>query len=174
MIRFAPCRRVCLALCCVLAVASVASAQADATRVQVPHNQVLSANPFLLMFKYVNVEFERKTGDFTSFGASASTAGFDDATYSNFQAFYRYYPQGMSLTGFYIGARGGVHRVSDDLGSGHAFGLGFELGYGWLIGPKRNFAISLGGGATRLFGGDLTRHSLVFPTIRLVTIGWSF
>ena len=90
------------------------------------------------------------------------------------QAFYRYYPQAAALTGFYLGARGGVHRVSDDRDAGTAFGLGFEIGYAWLFGAKRNFAVSLGGGVTRLFGGDLEGASVVVPTLRVVNIGWSF
>ena len=126
------------------------------------------------MFEYANVELERKASEKTSFGFSASSVGFDEANYRNFQTFYRYYPQGASLTGFYIGARGGVHRVSDGEDAGHAFGLGFELGYGWLFGAKRNFAVSLGAGATRLFGGDMKRHSLTIPTLRLLNVGWSF
>jgi hypothetical protein len=144
------------------------------TRQPVANKQVISANPFLLMAEYVNVEFERKHTETRTFGVSASSAGVDDAKYRNFQAFYRYYPQGASLTGFYIGGRGGVHRVSVADHAGHAFGLGFELGYGWLLGAKRNFAISAGAGATRLFGGDLNGASAVVPTLRLVNIGWSF
>lgn len=151
-----------------------AEAQTEGTRVPVVNKQVISANPFLLIAEYANVEFERKGSEKTSFGVSASSVGFDDADYRNFQAFYRYYPQGASLTGFYIGGRGGVHRVSDDERSGTAFGLGFELGYGWLFGAKRSFAVSLGAGATRLFGGDMHGHSAFVPTLRLVNVGWSF
>lgn len=161
-------------LVCAIAAPSVAFAQADGTRVPVANKQVVSANPFLLMFGYANVEFERMSSQKTTFGFSASSVGFDDATYRNFQAFYRYYPQGASLTGFYIGARGGVHRVSNGEDAGHFLGLGFELGYGWLFGAKRNFALSVGAGATRLFGGHLTHHSLTIPTLRLVNVGWRF
>ena len=155
---------------------SLASAQtiAPGTKLPVSNKQVVSANPFLLMAEWVNVEFERKLTDSGTVGVSASSVGIDDADYRNFQAFYRFYPQGASLTGFYIGGRGGVHRVSEGRESGTAFGLGFELGYGWLFGAKRNFAVSLGAGATRLFGGDLHGASPLIPTLRLVNIGWSF
>ena len=155
---------------------STASAQGTApgTRVPVSNKQVVSANPFLLMAEYVNVEFERKHTETRTFGISASSFGFHDADYRNVQAFYRYYPQGASLTGFYLGGRGGVHRVSADDESGNAFGLGVELGYGWLFGRERNFAVSVGAGMTRLFGGDLDGTSAIVPTFRLVNIGWSF
>jgi len=161
-------------LCCALDAPSIAFAQSEGTLVPVPNKQIVSANPFLLMFRYLNFEFERKVGQKTSLGFSASTVGFDEANYHNFQAFYRYYPQEASLSGFYIGARGGLHSVSDDVAAGHAYGLGFELGYSWLFGSKRNFAVSLGAGATRLFGGDMHHHSLTIPTLRLLNVGWSF
>jgi hypothetical protein len=161
--------------CAAVGVPSAASAQsAPGTKVPVGNRHVISANPFLLMAEWVNVEFERKHTETRTFGVSASAFDFSGADYRNLQAFYRYYPQGASLTGFYIGGRGGVHRVSADDDAGHAFGLGFELGYGWLLGAKRNFAVNVGAGATRLFGGDLAGASAFIPTLRLVNIGWSF
>ena len=155
---------------------SVLAAQTalEGTRLPVSRNQVISANPFLLMAEYVNVEFERKHTETRTFGVSASSFGFDDADYRNLQMFYRYYPQGAALTGFYIGGRGGVHRVSARDQSANTFGLGFEIGYGWLFGKERNFAVSVGAGATRLLGGDLDGVSPVIPTFRLLNVGWSF
>ena len=163
-----------LLLSALAAPSSVFAQTSGGIRVPVANKQVISANPFLLMAEWVNVEFERKHTETRTFGVSASTAEVGDADYRNFQAFYRYYPQGASLTGFYLGGRGGVHRVSEGDEAGHAFGLGFEIGYGWLFGAKRNFALSVGAGATRLFGGDVEGVSPVIPTLRLVNIGWSF
>ena len=37
-----------------------AQAQEAGTRTPVPHEQVLSANPFLLLWEWVNIEYERK------------------------------------------------------------------------------------------------------------------
>jgi hypothetical protein len=54
------------------------------------------------------------------------------------------------------------------------FGLGFELGYTWLFGSRRNFAVSTGAGATRLFGGDIAGASLTIPTLRLFNVGVAF
>ena len=142
------------------------------TKLPVSNKQVISANPFLLMAEYVNVEFERKHTETRTFGVSASSFNFSGADYRNFQAFYRYYPQGASLTGFYLGGRAGVHRVSDEVDAGNGFGLGFEVGYGWLFGAKRNFAVSVGAGATRIWGAD--GGSAVIPTLRLLNVGWSF
>ena len=157
-----------------VALASPALAQAPGTRTPVAHKQVVSTNPFLLMAEYANVEFERKHTETRTFGASVSRFGRGAIDYTNLQAFYRYYPQNAALTGFYIGGRGGVHHLSALDESANAFGLGVELGYSWLFGANRNFAVSLGGGVTRLFGGDLDGASVLIPTLRLVNVGWSF
>ncbi|CAN5603861.1 hypothetical protein BH23ACI1_BH23ACI1_32040 [soil metagenome] len=101
-----------LAALLLLAPAALAAQEAAGTKAPVAHNQVISSNPLAFMFKYGNVEFERKHTGSSTFGLSASSLGFDDATYRNAQVFYRYYPQGAALTSFYIGGRGGVHRVS--------------------------------------------------------------
>jgi hypothetical protein len=163
-----------LALLFIPSAPSVARAQSPGTRVPVDNRQVISGNPFLLMGRYFNAECERKHTESRTFGVSASVLGFDDVDYRNVHAFYRYYPQEASLTGFYIGAVAGLHRVSDDRESGNAAGIGFELGYSWLLGSQRNFAISVGGGATRLFGRAVGGGSMLVPTLRLVNIGWSF
>jgi hypothetical protein len=157
-----------------LASAMPAAAQ-DGTRVPVPHNQVLSANPFGLMFGWFNADYERKINESNTWGASASTFSLGgDADYVNAQLAYRYYPQGAALTGFYIGGRGGVHTVEVADADGRFFGLGFEVGYDWLFGAKRNFSVGVGAGATRLFGGDLNGASLTIPTVRLINVGIAF
>ena len=59
-------------------------------------------------------------------------------------------------------------------GSATFGGLGFELGYTWLLGPPQRVGISIGGGASRLFGSDLDGATLTVPTIRLVNVGIAF
>jgi hypothetical protein len=168
-----------LAVAAVIACLSVASATSasaqDGTRPPVPHNQVLSANPFGLMFEWFNADYERKINESTTWGASASFLSLDDdADYVNAQLAYRYYPQGAALSGFYLGGKGGLHHVGLDDESGQFFGVGFELGYNWLLGAKKNVSIGMGAGATRLFGGDLDGASLTIPTVRLVNVGIAF
>jgi hypothetical protein len=34
--------------------------------------------------------------------------------------------------------------------------------------------VSIGAGATRLFGGKLGEVSLVVPTLRVINLGWAF
>jgi hypothetical protein len=156
--------------------AGTAHAQAEGTKTPVAHKQVVSANPFGMMFEWYNGEYERKVGERSTVGASASGFALDggDADYVNVTAFYRFYPQRAALAGFYIGGRGGVHHVSGEGDAGEFFGLGFELGYTWLFGSNRNFAVSLGAGATRLFGGELDGVPLTIPTLRLLNIGVAF
>lgn len=158
----------------VLALPSTAIAQSEGIKLPVSNKNVVSASPFLLMFEWANVEVERKVNEQGSFGLTASATGMGSGAYKNVQGFYRYYPQRASLTGFYIDGRAGVHRLSLDDGGGHAYGLGFDLGYAWLFGAKRNFAVSMGAGATRLFGGDMKKGSFTLPTFRLLNVGWSF
>ena len=158
----------------VLAGASSAAAQTAADLPKSENRQVVSANPFLLMFNVFNVEYERRHKAATTWGASTSMLGFADADYKNVSAFYRYYPSGKALHGFFIGGRGGVHRVSLDREAGVFYGVGFDLGYDWLLGREKNFSVGIGAGATRLFGGDLDGVSLTVPTFRFVNVGWSF
>ena len=152
------------------------AAQQQGTKEPVPHNQVLSANPFLLLFEWANVEYERKISPTGTVGMAGSWISLDEGNedYLSLNAFYRYYPQAAVLTGFSFGGKAGIYRVSDNNEDAMAFGLGFDLGYSWLLGANRNFYIGLGIGATRLFGGDLEDSSATIPTVRLLNIGWGF
>lgn len=157
-----------------LALSATPAAAQQADVMPSENRQLVSANPFLLMYKWFNVEYERVHRESTTWGASASLLPIDDADYGNLAAFYRYYPQGRALDGFFIGGRSGVHRVSAGDDSGVFFGVGFELGYDWLLGREKNFSVGIGAGATRLFGGSLDGVSLTVPTLRLVNVGWRF
>ena len=156
--------------------ASPAAGEAQATREPVEVNWVLSANPFLLLAEWVNVDLERKVGDAAALDFQGSIITFDngDEDYMSLNATYRYYPQGAALTGFYFGPKVGVYRVDDSTTEATVFGAGFELGYNWLLGANRRFALGLGLGASRLFGGDLEDSSAYLPTVRLVNVGWAF
>lgn len=166
-----------LSLCTLLSAAALTPAALHEHRTHAARPaQSFTANPLLLFLKDANLEYERRHLASTTFGVSTSAIGMGEADYRNLQGFYRFYPQGRPLSGFYVGGRGGVHRVSADGESGTFFGMGFELGYTWLLGSKCHFSVSIGigAGATRLFGGDLKDVSLVVPTIRLVNLGWAF
>ena len=165
-----------IALAALALTAVSAHAQTEGTKTPVPHNQTVSANPFGMLFEWYNGEYERKVSPTSTIGVSASGFALDQGgtDYGNIAGFYRYYPQHAALSGFYFGGRAGVHRVSAEGDSGVFFGLGFELGYTWLFGADRHFAVSLGAGATRLFGGDLEGVPLTIPTLRLFNVGVAF
>ncbi len=153
-----------------------AEAQDPGTRTPVPDEQVISANPFLLLFEWFNGEYERKVSPTMTLGVGASRFSFDDGdeSYTGLNGFVRYYPQGAALSGFSLGGRLGIHSVSDDDDEGEAYGMGVDIGYSWLLGSERNFYIGLGIGATRLFGGDIEGGRVVIPSIRLINIGFAF
>jgi hypothetical protein len=165
-----------VALAALALTAGSAHAQTEGTKTPVPHGQIVSANPFGMLFEWYNGEYERKVNPCGTLGVSASGFALDhgDADYANVAAFYRYYPQRAALSGFYFGGRAGVHHVTTEGESSVFFGLGFELGYTWLFGANRHFAVSLGAGATRLFGDELEGAPLTIPTLRLLNVGVAF
>ena len=152
-------------------------AQDEGVLNEVPHQQTLTANPFLLLLEWFNAEYERKISGSTTVGVSGSfirlDGGNDDFFSANAQV--RYYPQGAALVGFYVGPRLGYYRVDsfdDDLEN--ALGLGFDIGYNWLLGSERHFAIGLGIGLSRIIGLDSGDTEATIPTVRLVNLGWAF
>jgi hypothetical protein len=150
----------------------------EGTRAPVPHDQVISANPLLLLFEWFNAEYERKISNTSTAGIGGGWISLDggDDDYVNVHGFYRYYPQGAALSGFYFGGKLGVHRVETSGADedGTALGFGIDVGYNWLLGVNRAFYVSIGIGANRLFGLDLEDASATLPTLRLVNIGFAF
>jgi hypothetical protein len=135
--------------------------------------QQISASPFLLMYEYFNVEFERRATTASTWGVSTSFAPGHNSSYRNVGGFWHYYPGGRALRGFYIGGRVQVHRASGlNDASATLGGVGFELGKNWIIG--RRTLVGLGVGVTRLFGGPLAGESLTLPMFRIANIGIAF
>jgi hypothetical protein len=141
------------------------------------YNQVISANPFgWILVPWYNGEYERKVTERATIGLSASRLPWGDGNgvYSLNMAL-RYYPNGNAFRGFYLGPRAGVFWVSQESRTPSRttsvrtrIGLGFELGYAWLVGSERHLSVSIGGGATKFFDGAS------IPVLRLVNIGWAF
>lgn len=149
----------------------------EGTRAPVPHTTAVSANPFLLLFGWFNAELEHRVGRTATVGIAGSALDLDDGDdeYANLAGFLRYYPQEAALSGFFFGGRLGVYRAESDAGNTASFGgVGLELGYTWLLGSDRHFAISVGAGANRLFGENLADFNATIPTVRLVNVGWAF
>jgi hypothetical protein len=176
-----------------------AVAQTGETKPPVPQHQILSTNPFGLLFNWFNVEYERKIAPATTLAVSASHVASLD--HSNAALVIRWYPHGAALDGFYLGGRAGAYRFETyeyvypapqtrPADPGRATypiyptyqertdvlpGLGFEFGYNWLLGPKRNVNVGLGFGLTRIIGNNDGYECLpVLPNPRVVNIGIAF
>lgn len=137
------------------------------------HRQVVSASPILLMAKWFNADYERKITPTMTWGVSGSYLSGDDFDYGRASVLVRFYPQRAALTGFYLGGQSGLYRISDVGEHEHLYGAGIDIGYAWLLGPKRNVAVSLGFGMSRVFGGGLGA-SVVVPNARLANVGMAF
>jgi hypothetical protein len=182
---------------------AVADAQSNATKPPVPHNQIVSANPFGMLFEWYNAEYERKIGEATTLGVSVSHFTLGEMT--NASVIARWYPQGAALDGLFLGARiGGFRRKTRTYEYVYAPpprpdpanptrstyyapyptyrehtvvepGIGLEFGYNWLFGAKQQVSIGLGFGVTRLLrSGDDNFVPPVLPSVRLVNIGIAF
>jgi hypothetical protein len=171
--RHTPAITVMVAMC-----AAPALAQTSATKPPVPHHQILSTNPFGFLTNWYNADYERKIAPATTIGVSASH--FDGLELSDVALVLRWYPQQAALDGFYLGGRAGAYRFETteyeypgpqtrpiDPGRPpytiyptyrrririHP-GVGFEVGYNWLLGPKQNVSVGLGFGLTRILSNS--------------------
>jgi hypothetical protein len=178
--------------------AAPALAQTGATKPPVPHQQILSINPFGFLFNWYNADYERKIAPATTIGVLASH--FDGLELSNVALVLRWYPQQAALDGFYLGGGTGAYRFETteyeypgpqtrpaDPGRPpytiypayrrrirvHP-SVGFEVGYNWLLGPKQNVSVGLGFGLTRILSNSNGYEFLpIVPSPRL-NIGIAF
>jgi Protein of unknown function (DUF3575) len=162
-----------------LFIPATALAQTAATPTD-PYNQVLSMNPFGLVLKWANAEYERKISPAMTLGASASHLS--DLDQSSAAIVLRWYPQRTALEGFYLGVHTGAYRfkaMTYDFRSYHERnrvlpGAGVELGHNWLLGPRHNVSVGVGGGLTRIAtSSDSYSAPSVLPGFRL-NVGIAF
>ena len=149
---------------------------------------VVSTNPFLDMYSWFNGEIELAVSPNSTIGVAGNYMSFgdtddedDEENFTNVGVLFRYYPR-EAFGGFYFGLRGGYYGVSktewpsEEEETASAFGLGFDLGYSWILGESERFYVGLGAGLMRLFGGDLEDLDVAvnLPIIRIVNIGIAF
>lgn len=168
-----------------LLVVVIGAATPSGARAQVvtPPKNVISSNPILDVFTWYNLEYERRVAPNGTLGLAGTFVELGDGNdhYMAVTAFYRYFPQNDAPAGFFFGGRFGVFGVTaesdvtNDKESVTLGGIGVDIGYSWMIGSTRSFAISLGIGAIRLFGdaGD-EDIAMTLPTIRLINVGFAF
>lgn len=162
-----------LAISCLLSVAP-AHAQDQGTNPGDEHHQVISASPILMMFKWFNADYERGMSPTMTWGVSGSYLPLGDFDYGRASLLVRYYPQGRTLRGFYLGGQTGVYRIGERREHEVLYGGGVDIGYAWLLGSRQNAAVSVGFGVSRVFGGALEGASIVIPNVRLINVGVVF
>ena len=122
---------------------------------------------------WYNAEYERKATERGTIGLSGSRLPWGDGSgFYSLNMALRYYLNGNAFRGFDLGPRVGVFWVSqeeDDIGTdedrGPHLGLGFELGYAWLVGSERHLSISIGAGAPRIgLSGAASAETASGPT----------
>jgi hypothetical protein len=144
-------------------------AQDQDTPTPVVHKQVVSTSPLLLRLGSLNGEYERHIGPTSTWGVSGvSSDRYYVSRFRNANLMLRYYPHGAALTGFYIGATAGGYTIANR--RIRVVG-GYELGYAWLLGPKRNISLNLRGARPYLPG-----PALLFPrgNIGVFSVGFAF
>lgn len=169
-----------------LAAAFVALPFATAAGQNAGPRNVISIQPLGAILTVYAAEFERAATSSLTWGVGATywetgEEG-DELSYGSADVKMRYYP-GAALHGFSFGGSLGYASVGatstegiDESVSGLSVGVLLE--YQWLLGAKRNFSVSLGGGAKALMGvrddevssSDFTAR---YPTGRL-SIGYAF
>ena len=159
---------------------AAAQAQTAATKTPVPHQQVISTNPFGLLFKWYNVEYERKIGEATALdgfylGARAGAYRTKTHTYEYSTQPPRLDPNSPTPTHqtYPTNPTNQTYRERTTV----APGLGLEMGYNWLLGPERNFSVGLGFGVTRMLRSGNSGDDFIAPAVsnvRLVNIGIAF
>ena len=181
-------RRAATALVFALVAAPVAAQDA-------PKN-VISINPFGIVFTVLNAEYERAITSNVSLGVSTTWWDLDEDdeefdvtdefTYTSADAKLRYYP-GTVLRGFSVGALAGVTQVdgtdfscdvngncTEEDETHTAPSAGITLDYSWRLGAREKFYIGIGLGAKRIFiDEDDSDFEVAYPFARF-NIGWAF
>lgn len=152
----------------VLAIVTTLAAPASAQPAPAGHRQVLSANPFGLLFGLFNAEIERSVSPSATAGAGGSVYANESDDYVNADVFYRYYPSGRPFDGWAFGMKAGVTNVD----SRPFFGAGFDVNWSRLMGKDDRVYMGWGFGLKRLVAAD--EYNQFVPTIRIVNIGIAF
>jgi hypothetical protein len=150
------------------ALTAFAPVSASAQQIHDVYHQVVSANPFGMLFGLFNAEFERRVSPSATVGAGGSTFKDEADDYVNADAFYRYYPSGRPFDGWAFGVKAGATSV----GSGTFFGYGFDVNWSRLMGAGDKVYMGWGFGLKRLVGAD--EYTQFIPTIRIVNLGVAF
>jgi len=142
-----------------ITLASSASAQSiDSDRAGLRSN-LISSNPFGLLFEWYQGEYERAVSP--SFSVAVAFAAFNlaDDDVSSIDGIVRYYPSERAVRGLSLGASVGYAGVEEEIcdfsgcnetDTYSAFTVGIRGDYVWLLGRGQHLAVAAGLGAKRL------------------------
>lgn len=153
--------------------------------------RIVSVNPFLPLFGYFQGEFESRINKSLTFAVASSYTEWSNDRTLNLDAKVRWYGQERAPNGLGMAASLGVGRVDRDgtlscdyapvmpicttraRGALTVPAFAVEGQYQWLLGSRRNTAVSVGFGVKRYFASETEMDGNVRPTGR-ITIGYAF
>lgn len=170
-----------IAVSAITTISSPSLAQSSsAARSGIDRPNLVSANPIGLLFQWYNAEFEHAVTSTVSLAGAASSYDFNDSRYSSVDGIVRYYPGGLAVRGFSIGASVGYINVDDTRasnclscsnGQGSSATIGIRADYVWILGRDQHLTAAAGLGAKRLLNNDFGTEGV--PIGRL-SIGWAW
>lgn len=179
-----------LAAATVSAAASLPLAAQAAPAAELP-GRIVSVNPFLPLFGFFQGEFESRVNKALTFAVASSYTEWNNDRTLNLDAKVRWYGQERAPNGLGMAASLGVGRVDRDAsvtcdyapvmplcttrdrGALTVPAFAVEGQYQWLLGSRRNTAVSVGFGVKRYFASETEMDGNVRPMGRL-TIGYAF
>jgi hypothetical protein len=153
--------------------------------------RIVAVNPFLPLFGFFQGEFESRVNRALTVAVASSYTEWNTDRTFNLDAKVRWYGQERAPTGLGMAASLGVGRVqregllscdyspvmpmctTRDRGPLTVPAFAVEGQYQWLLGSRKNTAVSVGFGVKRYFASESEMDGNVRPTGRL-TIGYAF
>ena len=163
-----------------------AAAQVDAPDQKAPRVNIVSTNPFGMLFEFYNGEIEHALSSTSSVAVAGSHVGFDDEdAYTTGDVILRYYPSARAVRGFAFGGSVGFARVTNDTNCfdcvntpprthDNAFTVGLRGDYIWILGRDQRFSVATGIGAKRLFYSGSDHSDTEGLPIGRLSIGYAW
>lgn len=156
--------------------------------VDMDRRHVIFANPFGILYGMYTAEFETKINQSLTLAISGTLwekLKEDEIRSNSVNAAIRFYPLEKTLRGFSVSPMLGIVKFKekpdpcvstpttscDDKNTTNAT-FGFQLDYGWLMGPSQRFAVGTGLGVKRVLG-DTGGKTDFLPAMRF-HVGYAF
>lgn len=160
-------------------------------------SRIISVNPFIVLIGFFSGEYEHRLNHSFSIGVAGSSIDFSGSRRNNLDAKVRFYPNEKALQGFGLAASFGYTRMRAERyvypdyrnceqqpdncvttsywENYSAPSSAIEISYQWLLGSRKHTAVTVGGGAKRVYAGsnDWGGETRITPTGRL-SVGYAF